>query len=223
MSKSTKKQDLVKLAQKVNKKIAEDNAKFKAMNAEEKRVAIARDVLAQLKAEKLIARAGTFLTGQNGDNIVPPETDKDEELQTILQNTEVCEGCAIGGMFMCAVKKANKLKVGSLESFDFSRATHASRHGLPEITEDDAFNYLSKFFSRNQLDMIETAFEFGDGARSSDDASADFVRDIEDDSERMRLIMENIVVNKGKFVPKNKPIIGKVVEIDGKKYKLSLV
>ena len=44
MSKSTKKQDLVKLAQKVNKKIAEDNAKFKAMNAEEKRVAIACDV-----------------------------------------------------------------------------------------------------------------------------------------------------------------------------------
>lgn len=68
--------------------------------------------------------------------------------------------------------------------------------------------------------MIETAFEMGLGATYSDQESAHFCRIgdkcdkdgecigiyIDDPGTRMRLIMENIVVNRGYFNPDKKPV-----------------
>ena len=59
--------------------------------------------------------------------------------------------------------------------------------------------------------MIECAFEGGAGQISSlEGKSANlFLHDLDDDdpNERMRLIMENIVVNKGTFEPTMRPVV----------------
>lgn len=180
---------------KENRAIKYRNEQFTKLSPAEKRVQIARDVLAQLRSKRLIATAGTWLSAEYGDDLFTREdVDNNVELQEILKKQESCEGCALGGMFMCAVERHNKLKVGNMES---------PRDG--QASEEDAIKYLKKFFTVAQLDEIEAAFEQGGGARSGSDVAVNFASDVDDDEERMRLIMENIIVNKGRFVPEQKP------------------
>jgi hypothetical protein len=186
-----------------NRQIARDNAAFEKMTPSEKRVAIARDVIAQLAAERLVAVPGIWLDFNVTDN----EPDQDPELQTILKSTDQCEGCALGGMFMCAVERANKLKLSELDEPDTGTAS-----------QSDVFSYMRKFFSREQLNLIEVCFEQGNGAGNvgsdAHDQAMVFFGEAEYEgdcsasaNDRMRLIMENIVANNGKFVVTKKPVM----------------
>jgi hypothetical protein len=180
-----------------NRRVTLDNKKFDKMSASEKRVQIARDVLAQLASKRLIATTGTWLAGSDEGNLFSrQDVEKSPELQKVLSKTKECTGCALGGMFMCAVERADNLKIGDLSDDTQSQL---------QIQTDDIFEYMEKFFSRGQLHMIESAFEQGDGHASDEDA-ADWLSEVDEASERMRLIMENIVVNKGKFVLENRPV-----------------
>lgn len=196
--KKLSKKDIEKIKDKVakeNRSVKRRNEQFSKLSPSEKRVQIAYDVLAQLRSKRLIATAGTWLSGDGESLYDQSDVEKNVELQTVLKNREQCEGCALGGMFMCAVERHNKLKIGDLES-----------PNAGEASEGDAIHYLRKFFSVDQLDEIEAAFEMGEGARSGSQAAIDFASEIDDDEERMRLIMENIIVNKGKFVPSKRPV-----------------
>lgn len=203
-TKKVAKKSVSKLVKSLNKKIAKDNLEFQKLSPAEKRVQIARDVLAQLASKRLIARGRTWLRQPEKDMLLETKTalkNKDVELQTVLSGLKKCEGCALGGMFMCAVERADNLKISQLINFDT-----VERNKEDLIVEgDDAFSYLGKFFSRNQLDLIESAFERGNGA-SSETRSENFVYNIDDPSERMRLIMENIIANNGTFNYKKKPV-----------------
>lgn len=184
-----------------NKQIAKDNAAFEKLTPSEKRVAIAQEVIVQLATKRLIASPGTWL------DFSFERTDEDPELQSILKETKECHGCALGGMFMCAVEKANKLKVSELDCIDDGGAS-----------QDDVFDYMSRFFTEEQLHLIEVCFEQGNGAGNVGGTQLDqalaFFGENEDgyDPEveaavRMRLIMENIVANKGRFVVTKKPVM----------------
>lgn len=200
--KLTKKQILELEAQveKDNKSIARNNAKFAKMSAPEQRVQIARDVIAQLASKRLVATPGIWLSGKNeGDLWTDKDIEKDVQLQDVLKKRKTCEGCALGGMFMCAVERTDKLKMNELID------------PYSGIEEEDTVNYLSRFFDDNQLHMIESAFERGEGAHATDEESVDFVRDVEGASERMRLIMENIIVHDGEFNPEFRPLASKWV------------
>lgn len=203
MASKAQKEKLANAVKATNRRIAKDNAAFEKMAPAEKRVTIARDVIAQLAVGRLVATPGMWLTGEDGKDLV--DVKKDVELQTILKKTKVCEGCAMGGLFMCAVERANKLKVSDLINVDDDADGEGSLN-LSEVDGDDTFKYMRRFFSQDQLDMIETAFEVGGGATSAGHESENFASDVEDAGDRMRLIMENIVVNKGKFVPKKLPV-----------------
>lgn len=188
---------LKKSVAKENRRIARSNKEFEKMSPSEKRVQIARDVLAQLAAKRLIATPGTWLAGRGeSDLFTHEESDNDQELQKVLAKTKQCTGCALGGMFMCAVERADKLKIQDLSSEALSTR---------QMQTDDVFDYMKKFFSREQLEQIESAFEQGEGFAQTYDAS-DWLEDVEEPSERMRLIMENIVANKGKFVLSKPPV-----------------
>jgi hypothetical protein len=199
VKKLTKKQlaEVAEDVKKENRRIARENAKFEKLTAKEKRVQIARDVLAQLALKRLVPTPGVWLNGKSGEghNTLYTEKDinKDRQLQDVLKGRKTCTGCALGGMFMCAVERANELKISDLNDADEG------------IDFDDAMNYLGRFFDGKQLEMIETAFERGDGATSAGDEALEFCENVEDASERMRLVMENIVVNGGKFVPTKRP------------------
>jgi hypothetical protein len=175
------------------------------MTPAEKRVQIARDVLAQLFSKRLKAEPGVWLSGLKEKNLfTKTDVRKDPELKEILSKTKQCEGCALGGMFMCAVERADHLKLSQLDAvkeLKDNQTTYLDAH----ISEDDAFSYMRKFFSQDQLDMIESAFEQGTGACHHYDA-VEFIEGDVDPQTRMRLIMENIVANKGAFRPHEKPV-----------------
>lgn len=175
---------------KENRRVVRDNKAFEKLSPAEKRVAIARDVLAQISLKRLIPTNGRWLSGKDDNDLFSAKDEKkDLELQEILGKKRECKGCALGGMFMCAVELADKLKVSDLSS---------DTREENSMQQEDVFAYMKKFFTLDQLNKIESAFEQGDGATEDSDG-AHWLSSEGDASERMRLIMENIIVNKGKF------------------------
>lgn len=208
-----KKAKLEKLKREVknkNRRVQRENAAFASLSPAEKRMHIARDVISQLRTKRLIATPGIWLAGADGGDLMQEGEalqKKDVELQKVLKSQMECTGCALGGMFMCAVETANKIKVKDL--IDFYHPTKEEIQdgdngpSISEIDGDDAFTYLRRFFTANQLELIESAFERGGGAHG--DEAASFAADVEEAEDRMRLIMENIIVNKGRFLPEKQP------------------
>lgn len=202
-----------------NRKVTKSNNDFEKMTAKEKRVTIARDVLMQIQSKRLIPKSGVWLLG-----VVDGVFEKDIELQKVLENVKECEGCALGGMFMCTVERANKLKISQLEDTYINCDQNHKNFGeitANEVSQNDIYNYMKRFFSKTQLDLIETTFELTNGgaevSESVQKLATDFWADfcvsenkedgcILDPEDRMRLIMENIVANNGTFVPTKKPL-----------------
>lgn len=213
MSKKVKLAKLKDTVKKNNRRVQRENAVFAKLTPSEKRVHIARDVISQLRLKRLIATPGVWLTGAGGNDLFDQGEaleKKDVEVQKILKEQKECTGCALGGMFMCAVETANKLKVKDLTDFyePTQRDIDDGDTGpeLGEIDGDDAFKYLRRFFSAEQLQMIEAAFEQGEGAHDGGEAAKLFAENVEEPEDRMRLIMENIIVNKGRFAPHKLPV-----------------
>lgn len=174
--------------------IKRQNAEFNALTPAAKRVAIARDVIAQLTAGKYNARQGVYVQ----THIEVTENNLKKDASLLLTQSESCTVCGIGGLVVSAICKADSLPVKSLK---YARVGYDL-----EISGPEAYKYLKKFFNQRTLNDIESAFEqhrFG----VSNGAAADFGEDVDDGNERLRLIMENIVVNKGRFVPSQKPVL----------------
>jgi hypothetical protein len=148
---------------------------FDKLTPAQKRVRIARDVLAQLASGKFIATQGLYVNGPEIEGAKAKAS-----LQTLFKKQKSCEVCALGSMFV-ALSEDEKT---ACTFWGFGR--------------DDCTDYLGKFFDQEQLDKIEDAFEEGDvsGMPFASEAEAE---------DRMRLIMENIVVNGGKFDPSKQP------------------
>lgn len=205
-----------KLVSNHNRQIARNNKKFEKLSPAEKRVAIARDVLEQIRIKRLIPTAGFWLAGKNNTALfTKADVEKNPEMQTIFANKKECIGCAVGGMFMCAVEMADKLKLDELNQVKNYQSNLANAADSEKkyyklttgcIEDEDAFKYLGRFFHLNQLNMIECAFEQGTGAYYNADA-AKFAQHEDNPSERMRLIMENIIKNNGVFRYNQEPVI----------------
>lgn len=212
MATKIQKETVKKLVKVANRRISRANKTFEKMTPSEKRVQIARDVLVQLDSKRLTAICGIWLSGKNEKGLFNEvDIKKNLELKDVLAKVKRCEGCALGGMFMCAVERADKLKLNQLDTVKeinrpyYYRNSYRDSYSDGLISEDDAFSYMKKFFKLDQLNMIESAFENGDGA-TNHAYGADFVCGIDDPQTRMRLIMENIVTNKGTFCPDKKPL-----------------
>lgn len=214
-----------------NRKVVQDNKKFEAMTPSQKRGQIAQDVLDQLRTKRLVAKNGVWLDTE--DFLTADVVKKDVELQDLLKKQKSCDACAIGGMFMCAVERADKLKTSELlcgmtsETLPAEYVEEESNEvPKPGVHMFDAFSYLEKFFSMAQLRLVELAFENGSGGverdsesyNEDDEAAAstffEYTHDDEDcldlvlnDSNlRMQLIMQNIIAHKGRFNPYKKPV-----------------
>jgi hypothetical protein len=185
------------------KTTAERNKAFGKLSPARQRMAIARDVLAQLATGKIVAESGTYF-----DSLTFKVRGAGTQLQKSLQQMESCDVCAIGSLFVCGVLKANALTAGEAGvSGDY-------------IGSGIMTSYLSRFFTREQLGLIESAFETDTGyAESPSSLSArdavrfgNHVNDLADqlnadnyDEIKLQLIMQNIIKNKGTFVPTQLP------------------
>jgi hypothetical protein len=176
-------------------KIKRENAKFKACTKAEKRVMIAKDVLAQLKSGRINPESGVFVELGHAIaaklNQIDEDTRDGIQLQDFLLSVPVCNTCALGAMFVCTVERANKISLSESGFTDFGGAE-------PE----ELLEYMGRYFSASQLKLIEVAFEhgtgyFGHGPQEAREWSSEYTTD----TDAMRAIMQNIVDNDGTFKP----------------------
>ena len=200
----TKKLDeATKLANKQKREEAKLIAKNKAFNKlskPQKRVEIAKDVIAQIKAEKFKPKNGVYYKGENFKKFK-----KIDSVQKILLLPEApkCSVCGIGAVMLSTVKKCNDLSTTKLLGYwDNFQADALSK------------TVASKFFSEKQLDLIEACFErtteygkegnlldwFGNRTPATVNA-IDFGNKYRYPTQRLLAIMENIIANNGTFKP----------------------
>ena len=183
-----------------NKEIKGFNEYFNSLTPAKKRVAIAKDVIANINAKKYVACMGSYV------NIYNTNLDS-QSLQKVLPQV-TCSVCALGAMFVSDVKFNNNFNVG-------------------DSTTSKIDNQLSKYFSKGQLALIEIAFERFDTIYDDDEeelriengyyshislkklkiteddvsSAIKFYNKFDTSEETLIAIMENIIKNKGKFKP----------------------
>ncbi len=186
----------------IAKEIARRNKLFKGKTNPQKRVLIAKDVIDQIEAEKIRATSGTFCDVYFGG-----DPNDDESIQELVLKEDVhCNACALGALMMSTTLFNNKETVGDLQN-------HFEDLG-GAIEDDVKFgNKFNEIFSKQQLRLIETAFERGGGAYDSYDfdeskksekqfnKAVDFGNSYENNEQCLIAIMRNIIKNKGLFVP----------------------
>jgi hypothetical protein len=112
----------------------------------ERRIAILKDVLQQLKLEKFKATNGTYVSLPK---ILREKTYEEPELdaKTALLNCQgSCSVCAKGSIFLSQVRKENQVK---LEELDWDM----------EDASNKATKRVVNLFGGNNLNRIEAAFE----------------------------------------------------------------
>lgn len=180
---------------------------FSRLSAAAKRIAIAEDILKQIKAEQYTIRQGTWL---DVDPIVPPpevsQENKAKEVQhallggkrTIELETQpaTCTCCAVGAACASAIRLFNKHELaGSIED------------GFEIYNYEGGVEILKKYFPVAQIDLMEAAFEQRtDGHHDSagDDAldrAVLFGKKYARSNKRLQAICRNIIKNGGTFKP----------------------
>jgi hypothetical protein len=184
-------------------KIKNTNEEFKKATKAQKRVMIAKDVLAQIKAKRYIPEAGTWVDinyNHFGSEMQIGEECSVQELFS-EKTIESCQVCALGGLFMSCINLNNSTLFKELDE-----AANCLGDWIAKNLK--LSNNLNTIFSRDQLILIELYHEGGSGYfRSSDNLKAKykhynlFYTFYPNDEERLKLIMENIVENEGTFKP----------------------
>ena len=183
---------------KLQSEIARRNELFKGKSRAEKRVLVAQDVIAQIKAKTLIPSSGDWVY-----ILDKYEPAYEASLRETVLNKEVeCNCCALGGLFLSCTLFNNKVKVGDV-------SPTFGEYGFLDSTiyaEKKFSNGLNTIFSNEQLKLIEVAFECGCGAFYEDDVkdgekAAKFGSRYNTEKGRMIGIMNNIIKNNGTFIP----------------------
>ncbi len=185
---------------------------LKSMSKAKARVEIAKDVIAALNTKKLVATSGNY----GSINIEKGNLEKFEDYSLVsvrdaLGVSTNCNVCALGAACLAVVGRENKLK-----------ATFIS--GSVEISHNVGFRIqLREYFRPLQIAMMECAFEGGETFAEYEDIhpsneyafsrinkAVNMFKVIDtddsdllaqDDDMRMRAIFQNIIDNKGEFVP----------------------
>ena len=198
-----------KTVEKINEALRKSNAAFKKATKAEKRVMIAKDVLAQIKAKRYIAESGTWVDANWNIRGGIDEIHETDSVQKLFadRTIETCSVCALGGLFMSCTNLNNNTCVS-----DINYGGEGTEIGERIQDGDTLSNGLNKIFSKKQLQLIEVYFEKGDGWFGEGGYTGNYIgedsRHVEyfndaypDDDERLVEIMKNIVANDGTFVP----------------------
>lgn len=167
------------------------------------RIRVAEDILKTLKVRKI--QTGTYLHGQiPADNVADVKKFEAGDSKTKAKIAEkYCETCALGACLLSTVKLYNK--------FDTISLTQNGYVDIDPLYKNMA-GRLRKIFSPEQLQLIESAFEFfyvqSNGLISTSTntyeelfAAANFGKRYLKDANRLRAIMRNLITNGGEFIP----------------------
>jgi hypothetical protein len=191
---------------------------FSRMTKAQQRVQIAKDVIRWIEAEKFKPTNGLYIGNLqlNARDFRRRDSEKlgDRQARDVVRDAKKnrCQVCAIGAAFMCALDRADKLKM---------KDAGASVGGLGNLyfDDDNMRDYLGRWFSKVQLMAIEHAFERAEyGLRPVveeqsvlSQAAIAFGRraqgdEVEDEVVArvvLLAIMKNIVRGRGTFKPNN--------------------
>lgn len=167
-----------------------------------KRILLAKDVLRLLQERKIVAQQDKYFENKN---IILSEVSSEESFQKLLQESkEPCEVCAVGSLLVCAVKRYNKAKIKDIR--------YGAARDDNSLGSDDAFCFmkiLQRYFSKEQIVLIESAFEktsrgidscFHGNLQPDDLLIAQEKYKDMDSEQTMIAIMQNIIDNNGTFV-----------------------
>lgn len=179
------------------KRVSDRNRRFRKLSPDKQRVRIAKDVIVQLKDGRLRSWRGQYFSPSDLSRW--GSVDRSTQLHVAFEEQPGCRVCALGATFVCAVKRANAL-----------RLSDGTINGGASDTQRFMRSYLGSWFSVEQLGLIEVAFE-GTPRFAADGTDEDLVSAAtafyrmhwRDDSSMptMVAIMENIIRNGGRFVP----------------------
>jgi len=156
-------------------------------------VRIARDVLAQLRLGRYIAEAGTYVAVETKDGYLGDgwtDLNPNHSFKTVFKkNKDVsCRVCALGSAFVSLVNIQNKCSVGEIQE------------------NNQMFNRLAKYFGNDNIALMESAFECATMDHVSHnlyqediDLAIEFGRRYDDETQRLRAIMLNVIRNNGDF------------------------
>lgn len=219
------------LAKQVAREVVKREAIFKKASPTQKRVLIAKDVIAQIKAKKIKPESGTFVMVEKVKGWMPAseaeeyyrsynyafnkisaiEGDGADVRQLYLENKiQQCSCCALGGMFMSCTLYNNNTTLENLGYVGDDIGNALYKGSEPGSLS----NGLDKFFSVAQLRLIEQTFEGNNGVVISgeDDETGEefnkfspraeaFYKKYKKPKDRLVAIMQNIVKNNGTFKP----------------------
>jgi len=180
----------------------------KTKTKQQRKMAVLRDALAQVKAKKYKARFGSIFDPKwNGVLYNKLEESVDNDQVRNILNTELkkkdeyCEICARGCLLVSRIKLENKFKVEDYRNITGGNFDDSS-------VEDQ---YLMKLFSKRELAMMENAFEtsnYRDFPINSEylsdednDSSWKFGKKYKSANMKLIKILENAIAHKGTFTP----------------------
>lgn len=156
------------------------NRNFWKMGKNRRKVAVAKDVLLQLSMGTIKPETGVYCRIES-NNI-------QQNLQESLINNEFsCRVCGIGAIFVSKVRLANKYLVPDIE------LNYIQYWGNLHVLASEIRENVDRVFTRDELTTIEELFE---GWQLH---GYQFRDAVPDESTRLRLIMENIIQNKGQL------------------------
>lgn len=191
-------------AEQTRARIERKNRAFRRLGVRQRRVAIAKDVISMLVARKIKATHGLYV-GMDDRAKQKVREAVGRDLGELIPTMPVCHACALGSMFLAAVTRADDMTVvapvvvapdNEPPLIDRSRECRIlDRAGL-SFFQHGSYDYLQRFFSKDQLHEIESAFEH---ARSY---GGSWLSKLDRLGPRQRIlkIMRNVVRNKGTFV-----------------------
>jgi hypothetical protein len=191
--------------QQINRKIQENNRLFKAATKAEKRVMIAKDALQSIKSKIYKARTGTWVKISRTQIEKITELSKEQQcnnsssIQSAIIGLEDCQCCAVGSLMLSMFKYVNEAAV-TLD--DIPRGYEYRGPFSLEILKPSKTNLgIRKFFSLEQLKLIEFVYEGGDGWCDEIPTSIriKFYKKYPNKTQRMIAILENIIENNGTF------------------------
>lgn len=181
----------------LNQYIEETNEAFLNASPSKKRIMIAKDVILRLNTENIIVNGGNFMSNPmyKGKYFNKSTT----QFKTVLNNSEVmCRVCAKGALFCSVIGRINNLTLEVLED---------ERYNVNVDSFDDAMHQkLLEYFSKEQIDLIETAFEgfsyLEQNSWENKSKALNFFNNNRGPGKpRLIAICKNIVENKGTFTP----------------------
>lgn len=171
---------------------------FYFMTKTEKRIAVAKDVLKQIKARKYAVTAGTYCN----INITCKDVGKDLQ-RVIKKQTEPCEVCAIGSLFLSKINLFNNYVLDeetiskSWIGNDIDLNFDSLQENLEDLWTSREFKIMEMTFEGKDIDCM---FDDSEGKDEKlIDATFAFYEKYSDPEDRLIAIMQNIIKNKGKF------------------------